>query len=315
MLRTVRPRIGLRSLFAGALALAVASLLLSGGPHPVGAQQRASSLAASLSGMTTETTFQHGRLPTSGYAGVTDTFLNKWLPQSTHGTEDSLKIGQDGAYRPLLRFDLTAVELEEGIPLEAVVVRARLSLFCYTRNPPSSMRVDAYRILRPWDEEMANWLRASANESWELEGCSASGSDRFAAAISTSTITQDQVWQEWDVTAAAQQWVSDPSSNRGVLLQSPTLAVVYSYYSSQWFFTPLRRPKLVVEWYVPPTPTPSPSATPTETGTPTATPTVTRSPTGTATSTRTATASLTPTVTEVPVYPIFLPIVVKAYGG
>jgi hypothetical protein len=92
---------------------------------------------------------------------------------------------------------------------------------------------------------------------------------------------------EWDVTAAAQQWVMDPASNQGVLIHSADGAVTYGFFSSDWVL-PEQHPILTIDYTIPP-----PTATPTNT--PTATPPWTATFTPTPTQTGTPTPTITPT--------------------
>ncbi|MBC7260473.1 MAG: DNRLRE domain-containing protein, partial [Chloroflexi bacterium] len=98
--------------------------------------------------------------------------------------------------------------------------------------------------------------------------------------VSTATVSNIRGYHRFNVTSMVQNWVSNPSSNKGMLLVGPDPAVIYYYVSSEWS-VPDVRPMLIVSWSAAPTPTP----TPTQTTTPIATPTHTATPTPTPTTT------------------------------
>lgn len=224
----------------------------------------------------TVTIFQEGVYPTAAYTGTDDTYINQWNPTLNGGTEVRVVVGQTGAWRSLLYFDLTP----GGIPAGATVITAELALYCYDRNMVRSMDIEVYQVKRPWTELGATWEKATATDLWGSAGCNDPITDRFPTPAFTTTVSNYREWHRFDVTSIVQNWVSDPASNKGFLLIGPTHAVIY-YYASSQYPSPDVRPQLIVSWTSAPTPTPTPTqtttpvATPTHTATPTPTPTVT----------------------------------------
>jgi len=109
----------------------------------------------------TTVTLQQGNLPTAGYAGTTDAFINRWRPTVTSGSDGRVSIGQDGAYRALIRFDLAPA----GIPGGATITSAQLGLYAYDRNMAGSVEIGVYQVVRSWTEADATWQMATASAS------------------------------------------------------------------------------------------------------------------------------------------------------
>ncbi|OQB28721.1 MAG: Bacterial Ig-like domain (group 1) [Chloroflexi bacterium ADurb.Bin180] len=224
--------------------------------------------------------FQYGNYPNPSYTGMVDTYLNKWNPTKAPGGEPRLAIGQDGAYKALLNFDLTPA----AIPNSATVLSARLGLYCFDRNLVGPLRIGAYEVVRPWTEVAASWQKATASTFWGVQGCEDMATDYSFTPVTTVTVNSEGEWHYWDVTAQVQDWVTNPSANKGfVLIGSDNQRINY-YCSSEWALAD-QRPELIVDWSgSPPTPTPTASPTPTATSIgPTPTNTATRTPTPTAT--------------------------------
>jgi len=236
--------------------------------------------AANASETDSTITLQQGNLPTAGYTGTRDTFISRWQPGTNMGPEARVSIGQDGAYRALVYFDLAPA----GIPGGATITSARLGLYCYDRNVEGSIEIGVYQVVRPWIEFEATWQRATDSDPWGTAGCDDLATDRLASPVYSTTVAGTGVFQYFDVRDMVQNWVSNPSSNQGLILLAPDHVRIYVYASSEWP-SPEGRPELTITWIgVPSTPTPTPTLTRTPTPTPTQTP-VGPTPTRTATPT------------------------------
>jgi len=246
--------------------------------------------------------------PEPSYFGVTDTYLNGHDGfYRKYGQGYELKINYDGRHRTLLRFDLSSY-----IPRGAIVTAAELELYAYNKwffGVESSIGV--YEILRPWAEDEATWYDAAPGDSWQEPGCDGVD-DKASVYAALATFQYTSHWQSWEderLVELVQRWVSDPSSNHGVILlglSPPNAPQWWTLHSSQYPTDKTLRPRLRVDFYLlPPTLTPTPTniATPTYTATPI--PSLTR----TSTATRVATATNTPTVPGW--YEVFLPVAIK----
>lgn len=239
-----------------------------------------------------------------GYLGASDTYLERWSDQTgstPRGAEENLKLIFSGGQiyaDSVLRFDLA------GLPQGAAVEQAILDLSVTNRRLDQPLTIAAHRLLKPWDERTGTWSRPEPGQSWGLVGARQAGVDYDPAVLDSKTFSTLSLGEhvQWDVTAAAQSWLTGPEGNAGLLLL-PTGGARELWTASGEHPSPDRRPQLTVRFSLQPrpaTPTPSPTPTPTETPTPTASPTATATPTPTPSPTATPTA--TPTDTPSPTF-------------
>ena len=263
------------------------------------------------------------RTETSSLAGyseliaVADTMITSNSPwdDTNWGSWSWMEVGYDdgwGKYRSLIRFNL----LE--IPRDAHISSARLRVYCWASDGAGDMNITAYRITKKWKEMEATWNKM--------------GRDYYAEAYDTVTGSRWQ-YHYWDITELVQGWVESTYLNRGLLLrgyEGPN--EVKRYFSTRENDDGDQWPRLLVDWSIPPTVTPTPSKTATSTitltpsvtptstptGTATNTPTVTHTATTTPTPTDTPTATVIPTATYTPTsiptatpYRLYLPIILK----
>ncbi len=266
-------------------------------------------LRATLPPLTNQqTSLQRG---VAGYQDVADTHLFAWNTTQIAGESVRLKTTTGNIRNVLIRFDVSRV------PAGAYNVHASLQLYV-AQSATETVRLEAYRVLRRWEENLANWNQPRPGESWTGGGCNGVGLDREAQPFDTVTLPPSG-WVCFDVTDLVVGWLANPDSNNGVLIKSVgTLYHTPEFVSSEDADVAYR-PKLMIGYLLPPTPTPTNTDTPTATPTPTSTHTATATPTGTPsptptdtptrtpkpdtptpTLTDTGTATITPTVTRTP---------------
>ncbi len=210
---------------------------------------------------------QQGR---DGYTGVEDTYISSWFLYTNYSRYNMMSIRSGHQMAPLLRFDL------RFIPSNSLVLSATMSAYVASAGP-HRMRADAYRIYRPWVVEEVNWIEASRGYKWAEWGCSRPGSDHAEMPSDGEDLIQVGRWYDFDVTTMAQDWVSSPASNQGVLLKGGgDVSVQWNFYASEYWQMQFR-PKLTITYAIT-GPTPTPTFTRRPTATPTDTPTRTRTP-------------------------------------
>ena len=231
--------------------------------------------------------FRQGLLPTTEYDGTQDCYIYDGEPNDPHDAM-GLWIHTHLTQKPIIKFNL-AGEIPVGSTVQSAVLELRTS----TRNYAYDMYVPAYKVLKSWEETEATWYNPTLSGVWDMPGAEGYG-DRSHNPAFTATVGDVEKWVQWTLTGVVQDWVSDPSSNHGVILigNVVTQTVRYTFYDSEVGAVSLR-PKLSVTYLeVPPTPTPTLTAT--ETLTPTPSPTLEH--------TYTPTATRTPTVTPTPTH-------------
>ncbi|HIQ11585.1 MAG TPA: DNRLRE domain-containing protein [Caldilineales bacterium] len=203
---------------------------------------------------------QNGR---QDYEGATDTFLTIWGEDghTVHGNDESLQTifgwGQDYS-TILLRFDLPPF-------IDNVTVdRAQLALYVIASRTDANYRIGAFRLLRPWNPNAANWYQADAGASWGKAGALQPGVDYDPQALDILPISSNphNAWLMWDVSDAVAYWRDHPDENYGILLKGLSDQRYITAYSSDYNGEPGQRPKLMVDFTLNPRPTPTPTPTP-----------------------------------------------------
>lgn len=243
----------------------------------------------------TTTVFQKWVSPDPYYAGVADSYISLYEPDTNYGTIATMKAHTfSGRERALVKFDISR------IPTSARVLQARLNLFLWYRNQPYSATAYAYKVKRHWTETDVTWNKATAAVSWSQAGCNDPLNDYDASSVATTTLNYTQVTYTWDVTEMVQQWVANPISNEGVLIIAEGVSNQFQFRTSDGI-SPDQRPALEVTYDLSEvTPTLTHTATPTLTPVHTNTPTLTPSPTATQTPAQSPTPTLSPTATLSP---------------
>ncbi|MBM3188887.1 MAG: alpha/beta fold hydrolase [Chloroflexi bacterium] len=214
----------------------------------------AEAIGEALSASATTRVFQQG---IEGYSGVADTYLDASAPDTPRGGPTETKIHAKespwGAKRILIRYDLGV------IPQYAHIVDARLELYVTERYPENPVSLQAYRLLKGWEEGTATWNATGLGSGWAQSGAGMSGSDYDGLAFSSPQITQNNVFVALNVTDAVRQWASSPEGNHGLLIFSGS-SVDVRFWSSQASIE-ARRPRLTVVYEIPSDITPQPTST------------------------------------------------------
>ena len=189
-------------------------------------------------------TFQEGEL---GYTGVEDTYIDQWDPGGTikRGYDAKVAVRQGGVFKTLIRFDLSS------LPADATIQEAKLGLYAYGRSNSGALDVTVRPVLRSWAEGQATWNLAATGVPWAQPGCSEPDVD-VGDPAATRLINTINTWHEWDITALVQNWVANPASNRGVLLQGAgSTSVEYLFASSDYWWDLAISPRLIVRYTTP----------------------------------------------------------------
>lgn len=199
--------------------------------------------------------FQRASLPDPQYNGAHDAWISAGEPTTNHGGDTSLEIDNTGTKRILLYFDVSLV------PQGAHIVEAKLTLRSTYQRSERPLTVAIYGLKRDWVEGEATWVRASALQTWALDGADDPTGDRTSTAVAYTVVSTINQSYYWDVTSLAQAWVNDPAANHGMLLIGSGEYVYYRFASSEANLG--SRPKLYVRWEggQPPA-TPAPTSTP-----------------------------------------------------
>ena len=237
-------------------------------------------------------------------ASKDNTIYEDSLGQYSNGKGIYLYTGRTGT--DLLRRALIAFDLS-GIPANATVTSATLTLNLNRTGPENPGDVSLRKVLRDWGEGASDAGFPGGNGATSEPGDATwihtffdtgfwtnAGGD-FSATVSASALVDlpgDYTWSGSGLVADVQSWISNPATNFGwgIIGNEITSASATRFGSRENVNTPPQAPRLTVIYQVPSTPTPTPgpptpTITPTATPIPTATPTATPSPTATPTPT------------------------------
>jgi len=226
-------------------------------------------------------TLAQAAIASSSEFGSQHTWLDAEFPDAVRKDAVYLAMKYGGAKRPVLYFDLS------DVPTSAIVSNATLYMRTddYTRSS-WSMVASVYSVRSTWTVTDATWNARTATDRWGLPGCDLVGIDRGSSVEGSTLVDGPNTNYYWDITNLVQEWISNPSENKGMILIGEGNISEYHFHARGHA---LLLPKLTIEYAVPavtntplptstPTVTPIPSVTPGPSGTPTRTPTPTASP-------------------------------------
>lgn len=200
------------------------------------------------SGSTATIELVHG---VKGYAGTTDTYVMANLPDSPRGTSSYVTMDNNPDNGGLVRWDTSL------IPANAIVTDADLTFWVgYQGN--SLRQFEIYPMLRDWDETSATWNKATATQDWGTAGIQSTATDRSSTVIGTITGPTHETAVAVNLNTAGiqkvQEWVNNPSSNKGITIQhyanGGTATKELSLYT-RGAFNDYKRPKLAIKYKFP----------------------------------------------------------------
>jgi pimeloyl-ACP methyl ester carboxylesterase len=194
----------------------------------------------------------------NGYVGAQDTYIRQDTATTNYSADTSLVLNHSNSRVPLLRFDLGSV------PPGVVIKSAQLGIYASSKwSSEHSIKASVFRLLSPWSADQATWQMRQDGAAWAEPGASSAGQDYGPLAPSPRQITAIGAWYRFNATDMVNQWLSDPSSNHGVVLRTTEGLGTFNFSASE---SPSNRPELSII-YAYPTATPWPTATPSPTAT------------------------------------------------
>ncbi|MCW5857114.1 MAG: DNRLRE domain-containing protein [Caldilineales bacterium] len=184
-----------------------------------------------------------------------DTYLFAAAPDENFGGSNQLLLRSGGDSAVLLRYDLA------GLPPGAVIVDAELFFYTIDRTNTRPLTARLYRLRRPWSETDATASLAGVSQPWQAP--MAAGEDDRDPSLLAALVLAPFGWSSIDITAIANEWLADPATNFGLLLDGESDgSVQYSLTSRDWTIDPALRPWLRFSYQVLPPVTPTPTPTP-----------------------------------------------------
>jgi len=181
----------------------------------------------------------------------TDTYIN--LNSNNYSTAATVGTytwpDYQAANAILMKFDLSK------LPAGAVIQSAklRLSLVEADQKSTPTYNISAHKIIggNP-DLATATGYMRTASAAWAASTCCWSGvplaQGNISAAYTTVAVDKTLGVKTWNITSMVKEWMSTPSTNFGLLLNSDASVPQnrYRYFASMEYSDPARRPKLEV---------------------------------------------------------------------
>ncbi len=178
----------------------------------------------------------------NGYAGATDTFLDRYVPTTARGSYDPLYLDQSN-YTPLIRF---AIYTTDGgpVPPGATIDSASLSL--YKQYYSETLQLNA--MLKPWTEAQATWSNSQRAVAWAVAGARGVGTDYDGNVDALLGVGFNPGWVTFDVKARVAGWAAGANFGWRVA-QTGTSYGSKLFDASEQAADPTLRPKLTIVYH------------------------------------------------------------------
>jgi hypothetical protein len=151
-----------------------------------------------------------------------DTFLNVGEAGVNYSSNsESIKTytwpTNTAANRIVMKWDLSA------LPQDAIIQEATLSLYMYSYGGDDNYEITAHKIINhnP-DISSCTWNTYDDTNSWT--GGANGGEQDMAPAESSTIVDKTFGYKDWDITHMLREWVNNPSTNLGLMLNADTTA-------------------------------------------------------------------------------------------
>ena len=182
--------------------------------------------------------FQDG---VNGYSGTRDAVLKGNSPTTNYGSGIENELDGSPDESTLLFWDVTAIPV--GSTIESVDIT-------FNTTNQSKATYELYELKRPWVENEVTWNEYASGLSWEAAGAGGfldRGSTDLGAIVAPMT-GETTISLNADGIAVVQGWISDPSSNHGLISQDYINHSNGLDFSSREVTDPALRPKLTITY-------------------------------------------------------------------
>jgi hypothetical protein len=181
-----------------------------------------------------------------------DTYLNAGAAD-TNTSSNSVSLNtytwptDTAANRIVMNWDVSV------LPQNAVVLKAKLSMYMYGYDGlggDEGYEITAHKIINNTPVvSNCTWNTYDGTNSWT--GGSNGGEQDLAPAEVSIIVDKNVGYKEFDITEMVKNWIADPSSNLGLMLNSDSIASSSSnrYFRPTEYSDPDMRPMLIIEYY------------------------------------------------------------------
>lgn len=179
-----------------------------------------------------------------------DTYIDENNPSKNYGNCKELFVGTKSSKkrRAILKFDVSS------IPADATIISAEVFMK-KIGGTNTSTSLGAYLMTSSWVENAGgcsgnslapNWTQRAAGTNW-----GSTGGDFNNTAVSTTNVASNGNYS-WNVLSAVQNWISNPSNNRGLMIRTVNEGINNEFkFSSSEEGKTADRPYLNVVYQVP----------------------------------------------------------------
>jgi hypothetical protein len=176
----------------------------------------------------------------NGYSGVSDTFLDKYVPTTVRGSFNPLYLDSTN-YAPLIRFTIFQ---SEGGPVPNGVTIQSATLQLYKQSYNDTVRLNA--LLKPWIESQATWQLSQTGVPWTAAGASGAGTDYTSSTDAVISVPFNPGWVSFDVSTRVRQWEVNTATNFGWRLGAAGAVNAKTFNASEYTADPTLRPTLTI---------------------------------------------------------------------
>ncbi len=189
--------------------------------------------------------FQDGISPSPAYAGTADTKMSVNDQSANFGGVDNMEVDGSPDLGVLLRWDIS------DVPAGVTVLSASITLSMFDSSPDT---YEIYGLLRPWNEQEANWLSASATTPWAKAGAEGlADHDNTVVGLLHSLYTGRRTFQlNENGIALVQDWIDRSEGNHGLVMKDYNQSSDGIDFFSREATDPAQRPRLEIEYTVQP---------------------------------------------------------------
>jgi hypothetical protein len=171
-----------------------------------------------------------------------DTYINDSTPTTNNGVYDYTIVGEWSAvskFRTLIKFDLS------GLPTNATIISATLSLYCTTDYSGNARTYRVYNLKRAWTEAGATWNKYDGTNDWQTAGATGAN-DYDSTEIGSRAFSATETLNQFKDFALIPTTKATLDLGNGWLIKADTESNDAYLFSTREAATTANRPKLVI---------------------------------------------------------------------
>jgi hypothetical protein len=143
-----------------------------------------------------------------------------------------------------------------SLPADSQIISAKLKLFQISNSKAKGHVIQAYPIKQNFNKSQVTWNHYNKPAGYPWQGPGAFGEQDLGGLLAEITLDEKaNVWREWDITRAVQDWKNGAMANNGIILRGRDyVSGTYSDYAWIGYEDVTKRPILEVVYTTLPLP-------------------------------------------------------------